>query len=237
MNPENIIEFTNASIYQQENLILKEVNFSLQKGQMAYLIGKVGSGKTSIIKTINAELPLLSGEGNVAGFDLRKIRQKQIPFLRRKLGIVFQDFQLLTDRNVHDNLSFVLKATGWKNHVEAESRINEVLEKVKLEDKGYKMPNQLSGGEQQRVVIARALLNDPEIIIADEPTGNLDPEASAEIMNLLTEIKNSNRAVIMATHNHSFLKKFPGRIFRCEKDELIEVNQGEEIDFTTLMEE
>jgi Predicted ATPase involved in cell division len=236
MNPENIIEFTNASIYQQENLILKEVNFSLQKGQMAYLIGKVGSGKTSIIKTINAELPLLSGEGTVAGFDLRKIRQKQIPFLRRKLGIVFQDFQLLTDRNVHDNLSFVLKATGWKNHVEAESRINEVLEKVKLEDKGYKMPNQLSGGEQQRVVIARALLNDPEIIIADEPTGNLDPEASTEIMNLLTEIKNSNRAVIMATHNHSFLKKFPGRIFRCEKDELIEVNQGEEIDFTTLME-
>jgi len=236
MSLDTIIEFTNASIYQTENLVLKEVSFTMDKGQFAYLIGKVGSGKTSLIKTINAEIPLVSGEALVAGFNLRKIKRKQIPFLRRKLGIVFQDFQILTDRNVHDNLSFVLKATGWKHHTEIEQRINDVLDKVGLTNKGYKMTHQLSGGEQQRVVIARALLNNPEIILADEPTGNLDPEASTEIMNLLMDIKNNGRAVIMATHNHTLLKKFPARTFKCDKDQITEIDQSEEIDFSSLME-
>lgn len=237
MASDTIIEFENASIYQNENLVLKEVSFSLKTGDFAYLIGKVGSGKTSLIKTINAELPLVSGTGIVAGFNLNSIKRKQIPYLRRKMGIVFQDFQLLTDRNVHENLLFVLKATGWKTSADMEKRINEVLEKVGLNQKGYKMTHQLSGGEQQRVVIARALLNDPEIILADEPTGNLDPDASSEIMNLLMEIKNQGRAIIMATHNHSLLKKFPGRTFKCEKEALTEIDNAVEIDFSSLMED
>jgi cell division transport system ATP-binding protein len=236
MSLDTIIEFLDASIFQSENLVLKNVSFTIDKGDFVYLIGKVGSGKTSLIKTINAEIPLASGDAMVAGFNLRKIKQKQVPFLRRKLGIVFQDFKLLTDRNVHDNLSFVLKATGWKHHNEIEQRINDVLDKVGLTNKGYKMTHQLSGGEQQRVVIARALLNNPEIIIADEPTGNLDPEASTDIMNLLMDIKNNGRAVIMATHNHTLLKKFPARTFKCDKDEIVEIDQGEEIDFSSLME-
>ncbi len=237
MSLDTIIEFDNASIYQNENLILKDVTFTLQKGEFVYLIGKVGSGKSSLIKTINAEIPLLSGEATVAGYNLRKIKQRHIPYLRRKMGIIFQDFQLLIDRNVHNNLLFVLNATGWKNNTEIEQRINDVLEKVGLVNKGYKMPHQLSGGEQQRLAIARALLNDPEIILADEPTGNLDPEASTEIMNLLTEIKNTGRAVMMATHNHTLLKKFPGRTFKCDKDEIKEIDQTEEIDFAGLMED
>jgi len=237
MSLDTIIEFHNASIYQNENLVLKDVNFSIEKGELAYLIGKVGSGKSSLIKTINAEIPLVAGEAIVAGFNLRKLKTKQVPYLRRKMGIVFQDFQLLIDRNVHDNLLFVLKATGWKNHNDIEQRITDVLDKVALPNKGYKMPHQLSGGEQQRVTIARALLNDPEIILADEPTGNLDPEGSADIMNLLMEIKSSGRAVIMATHNHTLLKKFPARTFKCDKDELVEIDQHQEIDFASLMEE
>ena len=236
MSPDKIIEFDNATIYQNENLILKDVSFSLNKGEFAYLIGKVGSGKSSLIKTINAEIPLISGTAMVAGFNLSTIKTSQIPYLRRKMGIVFQDFQLLTDRNVYDNLLFVLRATGWKVQSETEQRINDVLEKTGLEGKTNKMIHQLSGGEQQRVTIARALLNDPEIILADEPTGNLDPEASSEIMNLLMEIKMQNRAIIMATHNHSLIKKFPGRTFKCEKGELLEVDHGEEIDFSSLME-
>lgn len=237
MSLDTIIEFQSASIYQKENLILKDISFTVEKGQMVYLIGKVGSGKTSLIKTINAEIPLLEGEATVATYNLRKLKPKQIPFLRRKMGIVFQDFQLLTDRDVHKNLEFVLKATGWKHHAEMEQRITDVLDKVGLANKGYKMPYQLSGGEQQRVAIARALLNDPEIILADEPTGNLDPEASALVMNLLMDIKSNGRAIIMATHNHSLLKKYPGRTFRIEKDQLTEVEQTEEIDFSSLMEE
>lgn len=237
MSLDTIIEFDNAAIYQNENLVLKEVTFTLQKGEFVYLIGKVGSGKSSLIKTINAEIPLVSGEAKVAGYNLRKLKPKHIPYLRRKMGIIFQDFQLLTDRNVHNNLLFVLKATGWKHQAEIELRINDVLEKVGLVNKGYKMPHQLSGGEQQRVAIARALLNDPEIILADEPTGNLDPEASTEIMNLLTEIKNTGRAVMMATHNHTLLKKFPARTFKCDKDVIRELDQAEEIDFASLMEE
>ena len=236
MSLDLIININKANIFQAENLILSDVTFSISKGEFVYIIGKVGSGKTSIIKTITAELPLISGEATVAGYNLEKIKNKHIPWLRRKIGIVFQDFQLLSDRNVYDNLAFVLKATGWKNKKEIENRIIEVLERVNLNFKGYKMPHQLSGGEQQRVVIARALLNDPEIILADEPTGNLDPETSEDILELLQEISNSGRAVIMATHNYNLLKKYPARTIRCEKGKIREVNQSAEIDFSSLME-
>jgi cell division transport system ATP-binding protein len=236
MSLDIIIDINKANIYQSENLVLSDVTFSVGRGEFVYIIGKVGSGKTSIIKTINAELPLRSGEAVVAGFNLEKIKGKQVPLLRRKLGIVFQDFQLLSDRNVYDNLAFVLRATGWKNKTEINNRIIEVLERVNLNFKGYKMPHQLSGGEQQRVVIARALLNDPEIILADEPTGNLDPETTEEIIELLLGISNSGRAVIMATHNHNLLKKYPSRTIRCEHGRTREVDQAAEIDFTRLME-
>ena len=235
METESIIEFQNATICQHDHLVLSETSFKINRDEFVYLIGKVGSGKSSLIKTINAELPLKNGEASVAGFNLKRIKKRQIPYLRRKLGIVFQDFQLLTDRNVHQNLGFVLKATGWNNKKEIETRISEVLEKVDLSLKGYKMPHQLSGGEQQRVVIARALLNSPDIILADEPTGNLDPETSADIMKLLLDISKNGRTVIMATHNYSFLKKYPARILRCEKGTIIEAEQTEEIDFTSLM--
>jgi cell division transport system ATP-binding protein len=217
MDPEMIIQFRNASILIKDHLVLSEVNFSVGKGELVYLIGKVGSGKTSLIKTINAEIPLKSGDLSVAGFEINKIRKSQVPFLRRRLGIVFQDFQLLTDRPVNDNLEFVLKSTGWKNKEEIKNRIKEVLEKVGLEFKGFKMPHQLSGGEQQRVVIARALLNNPEIILADEPTGNLDPATSEGIMQILLEISRSERAVIMATHNYNLVKKYPSRILKCSE--------------------
>src|SRR3972149_1855788 len=192
MGLDTIIEISEASIFQQDYLVLTDVNITVNKGEFVYLIGKVGSGKTSLIKTINAEIPLKKGEGKVVGFDLTKIKIKQVPYLRRKLGIVFQDFKLLIDRTVYDNLLFVLKSTGWKNKTEISKRIEDVLEKVGLGYKGYKMPHELSGGEQQRVVIARALLNDPEIILADEPTGNLDPETSDIIMNLLIEIQKND---------------------------------------------
>lgn len=233
---DTIIEFANASLYQEGLLILSEVNFSVEKGEFVYLIGKVGSGKTSIIKTITAEIELKEGEVRVSEFDLRKLKRKQVPYLRRKIGTVFQDFQMLTDRSVHDNLLFVLRATGWKNKAEIEQRIKDVLEKVGLQTKEHKMPHQLSGGEQQRVVIARALLNDPEIILADEPTGNLDPETSEEIMRLLHDIPATGRAVIMATHNYALLKKFPARTLKCERGSVSESEQMSEIDFESLME-
>jgi cell division transport system ATP-binding protein len=233
---DTLILFENATISQLDHQVLTNVNFSVNKGEFVYLIGKVGSGKSSLIKTINAELPLKDGEAMVLGYDLKTIRRKQVPFLRRKMGIVFQDFQLLTDRNVYDNLQFVLKATGWKNKSEIDERINDVLERVGLGFKGYKMPHQLSGGEQQRVVIARALLNNPEIILADEPTGNLDPETSEEIIKILLDIRNNGRTVIMATHNYSLLKKFPARTIKCEKDKLVEINQSQEIELSDLME-
>jgi cell division transport system ATP-binding protein len=235
MDNETIIEFQNATINQHDHLVLSDLTFKISRNEFVYLIGKVGSGKSSLIKTINAELLFKNGEATVAGYNLKKLKKRQIPFLRRKLGVVFQDFQLLPDRNVHQNLSFVLKATGWKNKKEIETRITEVLEKVDLSMKGYKMPHQLSGGEQQRVVIARALLNSPDIILADEPTGNLDPDTSADIMKLLLEISKTGRAVIMATHNYSFLKKYPARILRCEKGTIIEADQNEEIDFASIM--
>jgi Predicted ATPase involved in cell division len=229
-----IIELKDCHIWQQENLVLSNVNFSVGKGEFLYLVGKVGSGKTSVIKTLNAQLPLKNGTGIVAGFNLAKLKKKDIPLLRRKLGIVFQDFQLLIDRTVHANLEFVLKATGWKNEGEIDARIAEVLEKVGLGTKGYKMPHQLSGGEQQRVVIGRALLNDPEIILADEPTGNLDPETSEGIIKLLLDISSTGRAVIIATHNYTILKKFPARIVRCDENKLIEVKNDEEIELERL---
>lgn len=234
MPEEYVIQFENASIFQDDHLVLSDVNFTLSKGEFVYLIGRVGSGKSSLIKTINAEVPLKTGTATVVGFTLDGIRTRQVPFLRRKLGIVFQDFQLLIDRSVYDNLYFVLHATGWKDKSAIESRIKQVLEKVNLENKGFKMPHQLSGGEQQRVVIARALLNDPEVILADEPTGNLDPETSETIMMLLREISESGRAVLMATHNYTLLKKYPARTLKCDDGKLVEIEESTEIDFTTL---
>jgi cell division transport system ATP-binding protein len=225
-----IIELTDCSIWQQNHLVLSKVNLRVGKGEFIYLVGRVGSGKSSLIKTLNAQLPLKEGVGLVAGYDLSKIKQKEIPYLRRKIGIVFQDFQLLTDRSVNENLEFVLKATGWKNKTEIDTRIGEVLEKVGLGLKGYKFPHQLSGGEQQRVVIGRALLNDPEIILADEPTGNLDPETSEGILRLLTDISKTSRAVIVATHNYTLLKKFAARTIKCEGGIIKEVNEDEEFE-------
>jgi cell division transport system ATP-binding protein len=223
MSLDSIISFESAAIFHDEHLVLSGVNFEMGKNEFIYLIGKVGSGKTSLIKTINAEIPLKQGFGDVAGFKLESIKQSQVPHLRRKLGIVFQDFQLLIDRSVHNNLRFVLGATGWTNKKDIDKRIEEVLTKVGLEFQGHKMPHQLSGGEQQRVVIARALLNDPEIILADEPTGNLDPETSEQIMQILFEIQAAGRAVLMATHNYNLLKKYPARTMKCEGGKLDEV--------------
>jgi cell division transport system ATP-binding protein len=233
MSLDTIISFSDVSIFIYDHLVLKDVNFSVSKGEFVYLIGRVGSGKTSLIKTINAEFPLQKGEAIIAGFQLHNIKTRQIPSLRRKLGIVFQDFQLLTDRSVNDNLSFVLKATGWKNKNDIEKRITEVLEKTDMHHKGYKMPHQLSGGEQQRVVIARALLNDPEIILADEPTGNLDPETSEGIMNILFEISQAGRGVIMATHNYNLLNKFRARTMKCHDGHLVELGNME-IEFEAM---
>lgn len=228
---DTIISLKECKIYQQDHLVLSNVTLNIDRGEFVYLIGKVGSGKTSLIKTINAQISLSEGEGIVAGFNLTKLKKKEIPLLRRKLGIVFQDFQLLTDRSVHSNLEFVLKATGWKVKKEIEQRIGEVLEKVGLGTKGYKMPHQLSGGEQQRVVIARALLNDPEIILADEPTGNLDPETSEDIIRILQDISKSGRAVVVATHNYTILKKFVARTIKCDDGSICEVSKDEELEF------
>jgi cell division transport system ATP-binding protein len=229
-----IIDLKECQIWQQDHLVLTNVSLSVGKGEFMYLVGKVGSGKTSVIKTLNGQIPLKEGTGVVAGYNLTKIRRKEIPYLRRKLGIVFQDFQLLTDRSVNDNLEFVLRATGWKNKSEINARIGEVLEKVGLGLKGYKMPHQLSGGEQQRVVIGRALLNDPDIILADEPTGNLDPETSEGIVRLLKEISTTGRAVVIATHNYTILKRFPARTVKCESGKLVEMKMDEEIELERL---
>ena len=231
---DNVISLENAVIGVDDHIVLKNVNLSVGKGEFVYVIGRVGSGKTSLIKTINAELPLIEGSGTVSGFRLEELKRKEVPMLRRKLGIVFQDFQLLIDRSVDSNLEFALKATGWKDKNEITDRIAEVLEKVDLGYKGYKMPHQLSGGEQQRVVIARALLNDPEIILADEPTGNLDPATSEDIMNILLEISRSGRAVMMATHNYNLIKRFPSRTMKCEDENLINANLSE-ADFDKLI--
>lgn len=217
MNTNTIIQLTDAAIYQQSLLILNEVNLTLNKGEFAYLIGKTGSGKTSLLKTIYGELPLQKGKGVVANFNLKQLNRKTIPLLRRKLGIIFQDFNLLQDRDIGQNLQFVLQATGWKDQQKINSRINEVLSQVKLNNAKTEMPHELSGGEQQRVVIARALLNHPALIIADEPTGNLDPETSDDILLLLRELAlGQNTAVILATHDYRILENFPARIIRCQ---------------------
>jgi len=227
---DTIIELKGCNIWQQDHLVLTDVNLSVGNGEFMYLVGRVGSGKSSLIKTLNAQLPLKEGTGLIAGYNLSKLKAREIPYLRRKIGIVFQDFQLLIDRSVNENLEFVLKATGWKNKKEIETRIGEVLEKVGLGLKGYKMPHQLSGGEQQRVVIGRALLNDPEIILADEPTGNLDPETSEGIIKLLQEISKTGRAVVVATHNYTILKKFQARTIKCEGGKLVELKDDEEME-------
>ena len=219
---EPIIRYENVSICQQGLEILEGINFELNKGEFVYLIGKVGSGKTSFLKTIYGELEIQSGEAEVMGYNLRTIKQKHIPELRRRLGIVFQDFQLLTDRTVHANLEFVLRATGWKNKVDIHMRIEEVLEQVGMSGKGYKMPNELSGGEQQRIVIARAILNKPELILADEPTGNLDVETGRRIVELLKEICAQGSAILMITHNLNLLTEYPGKVYQFDKHHLEE---------------
>ena len=219
---EAIIKLENAVIRQQKNTILKDVSLEIKEGEFVYLIGKVGSGKTSLLKTLYAELPLIYGKGEVAGYQLSKIKKSQIAYLRRKCGIVFQDFKLLTDRNVYANLEFVLKATGWRDKKAIKERINEVLDKVELPDKRDKFPHQLSGGEQQRIVLARALLNAPPIILADEPTGNIDPETSYRLVELLKDICDSGKTVVIATHQYDLIKHFPGKVFRCENGVLQE---------------
>jgi len=220
---ETVIQIENADIYQGKHLVLKKVNFTLAKGEFKYIIGKTGSGKSSLLKTLYADIPLQLGFGLVAGYDLKLMKDKDVPFLRRKIGIVFQDFQLLTDRNIEENLLFVLKATGWEDLPKMKEKIEEVLSSVGLKNKLHKMPHELSGGEQQRVVIARALLNDPELILADEPTGNLDPDTSDDIMNLLKNInQNTGTAVLFATHDYRLIQKFPFTVVRCIEGELLE---------------
>lgn len=219
-SPNHVIQLHEVDVYQATNLVLKGVNLTIGEGEFSYLVGETGSGKSSLLKILYGELEISAGQGEVAGFNLNKIKTKEIPYLRRKIGIVFQDFQLLTDRSIGDNLEFVLKATGWKKKSEIKNRIEHVMNLVGLKDSIQKMPHQLSGGEQQRVVIGRALLNNPEIILADEPTGNLDPKTSNEIVTLLKQISAEGTAVLMATHDYQVIQKFPSRLIRC-KDGLI----------------
>jgi len=219
-----IIELHNAQIFQRENLVLNNVDLTVYTGEFIYLVGRTGSGKSSLMRTLYGDLPFEEGEGHVAGFDLTKLKRRQVPYLRRKIGIVFQDFQLLGDRNVNANLLFVMRSTGWKAKKEMADKVQEVLDKVGLGNKGYKMPHELSGGEQQRVSIARALVNDPELVLADEPTGNLDPETTAEIVDLLYTISQGGRSVIMATHDYTHMKKVNARVVRCEEGKLLEMS-------------
>ena len=223
---ESIVSLSNAKIFQGSNLILQDVNINVNKGEFVYLVGKTGTGKSSLLKTLYGDLPLTEGDGMVAGYNLRDMNWKKVPFLRRSLGVVFQDFQLLTDRNVHENLKFVLRATGWKDQKLMEEKINDVLDKVGLKSKGFKMPFEMSGGEQQRVDIARALLNSPKLVLADEPTGNLDPETSDEIMQLLFQIaRDFNTAVIMATHDYIVINRYPARMLKTERGQVYDSAQ------------
>jgi cell division transport system ATP-binding protein len=218
---EPIIEIKNAAIFQRENLVLSNVNLTLHRGEFIYLIGRTGSGKSSLLKTLYGELPARDGIVRVAGYDLTQLKRKDIPYLRRKIGIVFQDFQLLFDRSVEKNLEFVLGATGWTEKAEISRRIDEVLAKVGLSDKRKSMPHQMSGGEQQGVAIARALLNEPDVILADEPTGNLDPDTTLEVMKLLRNISENGTAVLMATHNYTLMQKYPSRIANCKNGTVV----------------
>lgn len=237
MQKEKVIELKDAEIYQRENCILSNVNLQIESGEFVYVIGKVGTGKTSLIKTLNADLPLISGNGNVVGFELHKIKQKEVADLRKKLGVVFQDFRLLTDRNVYENLAFVLKATGWKNKKEIDYRIIEVLESVGALAKSKKMPHELSGGEQQRIVIARATLNNPVIILADEPTGNLDPETSEEILDLFIRLNEEGKTVIMVTHDYASIAKKPTRTLVCANGKITDSAANKTmVDFESLLE-
>ena len=222
---ESILSLKEVGVYQQENMILKGIDLEVKKGAFVYLIGKTGSGKSSFMKTLYADLPLKEGEGQIVGFNLKSLPEKDIPYLRRKLGIVFQDFKLLPDRNVNNNLRFVLKATGWKDPAKMDAQIEKVLDKVGMKTKGFKFPHELSGGEQQRIAIARALLNDPELILADEPTGNLDPQTSVEVMKVLQEINQAGRTILMATHDYALILKYPTKTLKCDGSKVFEVVQ------------
>jgi len=220
-----VLQFKDASIFQGDSLVLSHVNVEINKGDFVYLIGKTGSGKSSFMKTLYADIPLKKGEGSIVDFNLKTLKEKEIPSLRRKLGVVFQDFKLLTDRTVNANLEFVLKATGWKDKAAMSTRIDEVLTKVGMKTTGFKFPHELSGGEQQRIAIARALLNNPELILADEPTGNLDPQTSVEIMEVLQDINKNGNTILMATHDYALLLKYPSKTLKCDENQVFEVVQ------------
>lgn len=222
---EIVLQLKNVSIYQGDSLVLSDVNVEMKKGDFVYLIGKTGTGKSSFMKLLYADLELTEGEGSIVDFDLKTLKEKDIPFLRRKLGIVFQDFKLLNDRTVNGNLEFVLRATGWKDKQKISERIKGVLGKVDMKTKGFKFPYQLSGGEQQRIAIARALLNDPELILADEPTGNLDPQTSIEVMEVLQELNKKGNTILMATHDYALLLKYPSKTLKCDENKVFEVIQ------------
>ncbi|MFL9830789.1 cell division ATP-binding protein FtsE [Flavobacterium sp. ARAG 55.4] len=220
-----ILSLKNATIYQEDKVVLSNVNLEVNRGEFLYIIGKTGSGKSSFMKTLYADLPLTEGTGHIVDFDLETLKENDIPFLRRKIGIVFQDFKLLPDRSIQDNMLFVLRATGWADQNEMERKIEEVLDKVGMKNYAQKMPHQISGGEQQRVAIARALLNDPELILADEPTGNLDPQTSVEVLDVLKKINGNGKTIIMATHDYALLMKFPSKTLKCEDSKIFEVVQ------------
>jgi cell division transport system ATP-binding protein len=222
---EPILFLRNVTIYQEEKVILSNINLEVNHGEFIYIIGKTGSGKSSFMKTLYADLPLIEGQASIVNFDLATLKEDDIPYLRRKIGIVFQDFKLLPDRTVNENMLFVLKATGWTDPIEMQNKIDEVLDKVDMKSFASKMPHQLSGGEQQRVAIARALLNDPELILADEPTGNLDPQTSVEVLEVLRKINAAGKTVIMATHDYALLMKFPSKTLKCEDSSIFEVVQ------------
>jgi cell division transport system ATP-binding protein len=222
---ETILQLKDATIYQGDSMVLTNVNIEMKKGDFVYLIGKTGSGKSSFMKTLYGDLELQEGDGQVVDFNLRTMKEKDIPFLRRKLGIVFQDFKLLPDRTIHGNLEFVLKATGWKDKEKIKERIASVLDKVAMKTKDFKFPYELSGGEQQRIAIARALLNEPELILADEPTGNLDPQTSIEVMEVLQDINKNGNTILMATHDYALLLKYPSKTLKCDENKVFEVVQ------------